>query len=81
MQHSGNDRSIEDGVPYIELGRVRDKLGNHIEVRWDDETHIVQVRLVMFFSNDDLTREWTSVGIARSRGTAFVTAVNWARGK
>jgi hypothetical protein len=54
LQHTSNDRNIEDGVAYIELGHVRDAFGNNIKVRWDRDTHIVQVRLVSILEDDSL---------------------------
>jgi hypothetical protein len=67
-------------VPYAEIGTIEDGQGNHTQVRWDEKTGVVQVRLYRFPMNKPPNWVWVSVGIANSTGAAIMTAQNWARG-
>jgi hypothetical protein len=67
-------------VRYTEIGTIEDKDGNEAPVRWDSETGVVQVRVYRFPSDKLPYWDWVTVGIARAKGTAVMTAMNWVKG-
>ena len=74
-------KSEGEQVPYKEIGLVEDTQGHACEVRWDAETGIVQVSVYRFPKGGAPHWEWLIVGIAKSAGTAIMTAQNWVRGE
>ena len=66
-------------MPLVDLGPIRSRQHNDVEVRWNDETGAVQVRMYRYPLKDDPHWAWISVGIADSVASALMTATNYLR--
>ena len=64
-------------MPYTDLGTIEDMEGNKIEVRWDDASSLVQLRVFRFPTKGAPYWHWESVGLATSVDAALKTAKNW----
>jgi hypothetical protein len=67
-------------VPYNDIGTVDDGRGNKSEVRWDEQTGIVQVRIYHHPTHREANRDWMTIGLAKSSTEALHTALVWVRG-
>lgn len=68
-------------MAYQEICSVEDGQGNQCQVRWDEETRIVEMRVFYYPDKGEPRWKWMKVGIARSEDLAIMTAVNWMRGE
>ena len=68
-------------MAYTNIGAVEDEDGRACQVRWDDETGVIQVRVYHFPISEEPRWEWMTIeAMAPTPAAALSIARVWVRG-